>query len=279
MKRFCLLCAAIILILTGCSDNSMLGNLDDKAPRTVISVIVDTSGSWLGTFDDDVPLEEMLETVGLGLNDAVASTIQPVEIRYYAITRASFGEHTRCIVTYTSSLRAEKEERRIDKDGNLIPPRVITKPAFLKRYLSKDCPDILISQIDRRNDGTDIEGALYLAQSQMMGNADAQKLIIVVSDLIEASRASKPDWQKAGVNNIPLLMVMRPASEDAMHPARFQDRQQHWMEKTSSWGFCPFSRIESTPTWQSMSVWIRHGLGLNAVANQCGDKFQERNEL
>jgi len=242
------------------------GCTESETPKTVISVVVDTSGSWLSTFDDNAPIEDLLRVTGLGLSESVTRSQGPVEIRYYVITATSFTENVRCQMTYTNSLSSNSSVPSVAITGATNPPRTTNKPAFVRRYLAEDCPKMILTQIDASNDGTDIEGALFLASEDMKSRNAPNKLIVIISDMVADSQVSSPNWRIQDTGATPLLLMMRPVGQDGKNPAQFQERQEEWLEKTSEWGFCPFARTESNPSQQTISNWADYGLRLNNLS-------------
>ncbi len=161
--------------LAGCSG----GVPNAEEAKAEIYVLVDLSETWHNPASTDRN-KRILAEIGAGIAAVAENFEPPVAVQYRVIGKASLGREPICDAMFAPSIVATTRDR---------PDYMITSPRKLSRYLSFDCPELIVRQPPEAL--TEIS-ATIASVAQLPTRPGLKRFFIIASDFLEETGGRPP---------------------------------------------------------------------------------------
>jgi hypothetical protein len=180
---------------------------------SIVTVIVDLSGSWLTTKDLQRN-KQLLTNVGKVLFQLSDRLPHPIVYRYLPIKTLSFHELPLCETKYAPTILAPGRKKLSD-------------------YLTKQCPQVIVTR--GRQKMTDITGAIISFADSVQYLRYERKMLLILSDMREEV-AEDHNLELPALPNTRIVLLYRVLKSDQATPQNLRARIKEWQRRLEGAG-------------------------------------------
>lgn len=204
-------CAALFLLLSAVAPPAAQA----EEPRTIVSVLVDLSGTWLNERSRRLN-QDVLVGVVEALVEISLRSPPPIAIRILPIADTSLFADALCQATFIPTLIPRKDEAGF-----------FYRRDTLHKYLATDCPHLILSR--KQSAFTDISGAIASAAETSKHVSGSDPILIILSDMVE-DLPPKQERAAYDLTGFRVLVLYRTLGADQRYPGKQRLRLETWRQ-------------------------------------------------